>query len=57
MICKKCGANIADGNAFCTNCGAPLTAEAPVQPPVNEAPAAAFTAPEDPAPKKAPKAR
>lgn len=57
MICKKCGANIADGNAFCTNCGAPLTAEAPVQPPVNEAPVAAFTAPEAPAPKKAPKAR
>ena len=29
MICKNCGAEIADGSAFCTQCGAPVQQEQP----------------------------
>lgn len=25
MFCGKCGSNIANGNTFCTNCGAPIS--------------------------------
>lgn len=25
MFCSKCGTNVAEGNAFCPNCGAPMT--------------------------------
>lgn len=31
MICKNCGAQIPDGSAFCTECGAPVQQEQPVQ--------------------------
>lgn len=32
MTCKKCGASVSEGQAFCTNCGAPLAEERqPVQ--------------------------
>ena len=33
MICKNCGAQIPDGSAFCTECGAPVQQEQPVQQP------------------------
>ena len=32
MICKNCGAEIADGSTFCTQCGAPVQQEQPQQP-------------------------
>ena len=31
MICKNCGAQIPDGSAFCTECGAPVQQEQPIQ--------------------------
>lgn len=31
MYCKNCGAEIADGSAFCTECGAPVQKEEPIQ--------------------------
>ena len=33
MYCESCGSFIPDGQSFCTNCGAPVTASAakPVQ--------------------------
>ena len=42
MFCSKCGANNADGVAFCNSCGAPLPVqpEAPVQPATPVQPAA-----------------
>ena len=45
MFCQKCGKEIQEGAAFCTNCGAPQNA-APVQPaqPVQQA-APAYQAP------------
>lgn len=41
MFCGKCGSKIADGNVFCTNCGAPVslsTAVSSVQPDVAPVP-------------------
>lgn len=32
MYCSKCGANVADGVAFCSTCGQPLSATAAVPP-------------------------
>ena len=32
MICKNCGAEIADGSTFCTQCGAPVQQEQQGQP-------------------------
>ena len=32
MFCKNCGSVIADGAAFCANCGAPAVVEAPEAP-------------------------
>lgn len=32
MFCQKCGTQIADGQSFCTNCGAPMGAQTPAQP-------------------------
>jgi len=40
MFCSKCGANVAQGSAFCPNCGAPIPVAAP--------PAAATPAPPPP---------
>ena len=40
MICKNCGKEVAEGSAFCTECGAPLARQ--------EAPVAAPAAPEAP---------
>ena len=47
MFCTKCGFQVPDGSATCTNCGAPLTApEAPAaQAPVAPVPEAAPVAP------------
>ena len=56
MFCSQCGTQLADGSKFCMNCGASLqaapapAAEAPVEAPVYEAPAApAYEAPAAPA--------
>lgn len=37
MNCQNCGANV-DGKAFCAQCGAPVTQQAPVQAPYNAIP-------------------
>ena len=42
MFCKKCGNEIIEGRAFCTNCGTPVAAEAPVQ----QAPAQQYAQPQ-----------
>lgn len=44
MFCGKCGAQNPDGSAFCSECGAPLTADAPVTPAGGAAAAAPGTA-------------
>ena len=33
MFCSKCGGQIREGSGFCTNCGEPVQASAPVQSP------------------------
>lgn len=53
MFCTKCGFQVPDGSATCTNCGAPLTApEAPAVP--TPAAPAPEVAPVAPAPAQAP---
>ncbi|MBR4868584.1 MAG: zinc ribbon domain-containing protein, partial [Clostridia bacterium] len=32
MFCKNCGQEIAEGNAFCMSCGAPVEQQAAAQP-------------------------
>ena len=48
-LCNKCGTNVEEGVKFCTECGADMTAPAPVVEeqavPVQEAPAAEQAAP------------
>ena len=34
MYCNNCGSEIAEGGKFCSNCGAPVTAQTP--PPISE---------------------
>ena len=36
MVCKNCGAQIPDGSAFCTECGAPVQQEQPQYTPVQQ---------------------
>lgn len=50
MYCSKCGANIADGVAFCSACGQPLSASAvpPIAAPISVAPPA-YAPPAQPA--------
>lgn len=45
MICKNCGAEIADGSTFCTQCGAPVQQEQPQPTPVQQAYNAAVSNP------------
>lgn len=63
MFCTKCGHEVAEGSAFCTECGAPIKQEAssqasepaavPAEPPV---PVASQPAPEQPQPAPGPAA-
>ncbi|MBR4914491.1 MAG: zinc-ribbon domain-containing protein, partial [Clostridiales bacterium] len=48
MYCESCGTFVPDGQAFCSNCGAPVSAPAPA--PVAEAPVVAAAPAPAPAP-------
>lgn len=36
MFCSKCGANVPEGNSFCTSCGTPLVGTMPTQQPIQQ---------------------
>jgi uncharacterized RDD family membrane protein YckC len=57
MFCSKCGANVAEGSAFCPNCGAPVAVVgAPAAPPAPPTPPDTPAAPSYASPQYAPPA-